>query len=353
MASDVGALGPEAYLRQTEAVRRFSNLTILVFGDVMLDEYLWGEVHRVSPEAPVPVVEIKRETVVPGGAANAACGVVTLGGSAELGGVLGQDYPGQRLMSAVRDRGVAVSGLQVDLTRPTTIKTRVVAGSQHVVRADRELAAPLSEQLQQGLREWAKAKLPAADAVIVSDYAKGTVTADLSRWILAAAGERGVPAVVDPKGRQYDRYEGAIVVTPNRHEAELASGETIVDEAGLSRAAHRLMREFHGSVIITRGSAGMSVFEDVDQQALHIPTVTRNVYDVTGAGDTVVACLTLALASGLPLVDAAHVATLGAGIAVGRLGTAAVSAAELLEALKADVGPRAQRRGDPAGIEAI
>ncbi len=337
-------------------VSRLSGTAVLIVGDLMLDEYIWGDVRRISPEAPVPVVEVAGLTAVPGGAANAAAGIVALGGQARLGGVVGGDASGQRLRARLRERGIAVDGIWSDERRPTTTKTRIVAGSQQVVRADRETCAPLAESIEDALGDWALGQLGGAGAVILSDYAKGAVSARLAQTLIEAASARRLPVVVDTKGVDYARYRGATVLTPNLEEAARASGLVIADEEDLCRAAKVLLGNLGGAaLLVTRGAQGMTLFtaDGPGADPAHIQATARNVFDVTGAGDTVVASLALALASGASLPDAAHLASAAAGVVVGKVGTATVSLAELAAAGSPGgeglAPPAPSGAGDPPG----
>ncbi len=317
------------------SVSAFSGKRVLVVGDVMLDEFVWGDTYRISPEAPVPVVHVGRRTFVPGGAANVAANVVSLGGEAVLGGVVGADAAGEALRQALAERGVSAEGLLADPNRPTTTKTRILARGQQVVRVDTEKRAALDAALEAEFTAWAEQALGRADACIVSDYNKGLLSEALLRRVLAAAREAGVPAVVDPKGKDYARYRGATVVTPNTAETAEAAGSDVGGEEGLLRAARQLQAVLGGgALLVTRGSQGMSLFEP-GVEPVHIPATAREVYDVTGAGDTVTSTLALALAAGQPLALAARLANHAASLVVGKAGTATVTQDELLAALPA------------------
>ena len=309
-------------------VPSFRGATVLTLGDVMLDEYVWGEVQRISPEAPVPVVEVQRRTHVPGGAANAAAGVVALGGRALLGGVVGADPAAEHLRAALQAAGLETEGLVVDPGRPTTTKTRVIAHSQQVVRADAEDRSPLSPEVESRLVEWAAGRLGEADAVVLSDYAKGVVSSGLARRVIELAHEHEKPVVVDPKGIDYAKYRGATVITPNAHDAGRAANVHVHDYDDLLEVARRLSASCDGAaLLVTRGAAGMTLFTNA--HPVDIPAEAQAVYDVTGAGDTVVAVLAVALARSLPLEEAVRLANAAAGIVVGKVGTATVTLEEL------------------------
>jgi rfaE bifunctional protein kinase chain/domain len=315
-----------------EAVRSFAGKRVVVVGDLMLDMYWSGEVRRISPEAPVPVLELGATTAQPGGAANAALNVAALGGVPRVLGVVGDDDEGRRLIALLAGAGIDTSGVIRDDSRPTTSKTRIVARGQQVVRLDREAARPLSPAVEARLGEARASALAAADACVLSDYGKGVVTPTLAAAVIRGAAVRGTAVIVDPKGRDYARYRGATLVTPNTAELELATGRVAATEEVLVEAGLQLLREVElGALLVTRGAAGMTLLRR-NEPPQHLPTVAKRVYDVTGAGDTVVAAVALGLGVGLPLDAAMRIANRAAGIAVGRHGTAAVSAADLLDA---------------------
>lgn len=315
-------------------VERFAGRRVLVVGDVMLDEYVWGTVSRISPEAPVPVVAVRSESLRIGGAGNVATNIAALDGQAEIVGVVGADAAAERLTHELERVGVKATGLIRDGARPTTIKSRVVAGSQHVVRFDRESDAPLSPTVRQRVLEQVRARLPEADVLLISDYAKGVVGARLVREVLALAARWKKVVAVDPKVQHVPLFRGVTVIAPNHHEAAAATRILIRDEADLQRIGAALLRRLQvQAVLITRGEHGMSLFEAA-RPVTHIPTFAREVYDVTGAGDTVMAVLALALAAGASMREAAVLANYAAGVVVGKRGTATVSRAELARALR-------------------
>ncbi|HVE68782.1 MAG TPA: D-glycero-beta-D-manno-heptose-7-phosphate kinase, partial [Solirubrobacteraceae bacterium] len=295
-------------------------------------EYLWGQVQRISPEAPVPVVEVRRRTHVPGGAANAAAGVAALDGRALLGGVVGDDAAAAALRESLAALGVQPDGLVVDPDRPTTVKTRVVAHAQQVVRTDSETRDDVSARVEEQLVEWVRGAVAGADAVIVSDYRKGVVSQTLAAAAIAAASAAGKPVVVDSKGLEYAKYRGATVITPNVHDAGLAANVHVETDDDLRRAADRLTELCGGAaLLITRGAAGMTLFGA--GEPVHVPTQAQEVFDVTGAGDTVVAVLAVALGRGRPLPEAVRLANAAAGVVVGKVGTSTVTLDELERAV--------------------
>lgn len=308
---------------------RFPGKHIVVVGDVMLDEYLWGAVRRISPEAPVPVVELQKRSYVPGGAANAAANVAGLGGEVHLVGLLGADEPAKHLRDALEASSIDTSGLLVDSSRPTTTKSRIIAHSQQVVRVDHEHREVIAPALEARLLERIDECLPHTDACILSDYAKGMVTPALARRVIDKGAALGKPVIVDPKGTDFAKYRGATLVKPNLHEASLFLKLDIATLEDVIQAGSGLLAYLgSGGVLITRGAAGMSLFQD-GAGPVHIPAQAREVFDVTGAGDTVVSTLAMALASGAALEQAARLASRAAAIIVGRVGTTPVRLEEL------------------------
>jgi D-glycero-beta-D-manno-heptose-7-phosphate kinase len=308
---------------------------VLVVGDVMLDEFLWGKVARISPEAPVPVVEITSQTFRLGGAANVACNVRSLGGRAVVAGVVGRDAAGDRLRDALVLGGVEDGLTLDDQGRPTTHKTRIIAHHQQVVRADREETDEIGTALADALGEALRQSARGVGAIILSDYQKGVVTPRLMKKVLDVARREGVPLLVDPKVRHFALYRGAAVVTPNQLEAEQATGVRIRDAASLHEAGRKILKALRcRAALITRGEHGMALFEQ-DRKPVEIATAALQVFDVTGAGDTVIASLALALAAGAALPEAAMLANYAAGVVVGKIGTATVLPEEVLAAIPA------------------
>jgi len=293
--------------RVEQILNRFSGKTILIIGDLMLDEFIWGKVRRISPEAPVPVVEVTEETYRLGGSGNVAANIRALDGTPIPIGVIGQDSVGDQVVNLMHQSGIDISGL-VRNNRPTTVKTRIIAHSQQVVRADRESKQPVSSDVTAEVVERFLRHLPSASAVIVSDYNKGVVSA---------------------KVEHADYYRPITIITPNQREAELLTGTSISDEASLEQAGHKLLEKFGCDyALITRGEDGMSLFDAVNSH--HLPTFAREVFDVTGAGDTVIATLCLAYAAGASIEECATLANHAAGIVVGKVGTATLCRSELL-----------------------
>jgi rfaE bifunctional protein kinase chain/domain len=313
-----------------QIIAGFAGKRVLVVGDLMLDEYIWGDVRRISPEAPVPVVTVRRRTHVPGGASNTAINVATLGGRALLAGVVGADLPGTRLCEVLQQRGVATEAVILDRGRITTTKTRVLAHQQQVVRVDDEEIGPLAAELQEQLLRLIDERMPEVDACILSDYAKGTVSPSLAQGLIVRARQAGKPVVVDPKGSDFAKYRGATVIKPNIHEARQVCPQLGNGEPGPAELSRHLLALLEGSaLLLTCGADGMSLFEP-GAGPVHIPSMARDVFDVTGAGDTVAGTLALALAAGASLELAAHLANRAAGIVVAKVGTAQANADELL-----------------------
>jgi D-glycero-beta-D-manno-heptose-7-phosphate kinase len=316
--------------RAEELTHEFEGKRILVMGDLMLDEFIWGRVRRISPEAPVPVVEVERQTLALGGAGNVVSNLVALGARPTPLGVVGDDADAGRLRSRFGELNVSVSSLVVDGARPTTLKTRVIAHNQQVVRADRESRVPISAEVEEKVIARFQIEIETADAVVVSDYNKGLLTARVLAGALRSARERGIMVCLDPKLRNFAHYQPVTVITPNHQEAAEAAAVVIEDEKSLVEAGRRLLGSIDcRAVLITRGEEGMTLFTD-GGEVTHIPTVAREVYDVTGAGDTVIATLALALASNASFAEAAVLANHAAGVVVGKVGTATVARDELM-----------------------
>ncbi|HEX5707919.1 MAG TPA: D-glycero-beta-D-manno-heptose-7-phosphate kinase [Pyrinomonadaceae bacterium] len=323
--------------RAADIARRIEGKRVVVFGDVMLDEFVWGDVTRISPEAPVPVVDIRRESVRLGGAANVVANLLALGARASVVGVVGHDAAGERLRAALAEAGAehASDSLVAEASRPTTVKTRIIAHNQLVVRADRERRAPAEAETEARLVETLARLLAEADAFVVSDYDKGAVTPRVLSEVLPLARERALPTLVDPKIRNFGAYRPATLVTPNHHEALRLTGSEDDTDEGMTLAARRIRERLAcDAVLITRGERGMMLLEG-DGEPTFVGTVAREVYDVTGAGDTVIATLAAALSAGATLVESAALANHAAGIVVAKLGTATASAAELVASFDA------------------
>jgi D-glycero-beta-D-manno-heptose-7-phosphate kinase len=314
-------------------IERFTENRILVIGDVILDKYVWGHVSRISPEAPVPVVEVKQETKRLGGAANVLNNIASLGGHAVLCGVVGDDRAGREIVERVRGMGLPAEGIITVTDRPTSVKSRVVAHNQQVVRFDREDRRKISDEGIERILEFIGRSRDEIDAIIVADYGKGVISDGMMKGLRSLAWGSGTILGVDPKTGNFDYYKGVHVLTPNHHEAGAYCGIEIEDEESLLEAGRRMLEglEAH-SVLITQGKDGMTLFER-EGDVVHIPTVARKVFDVTGAGDTVISALCMSLAAGMDLRSASVVANFAAGIVVGELGTSTVTAEELRAAV--------------------
>ncbi len=308
---------------------KFSEKTILVLGDVMLDRYVWGRVSRISPEAPVPVVEVQSESYAPGGAANSSNNIVALGGKAVLIGLVGDDAHKEILIKELEQRGIT-SQLVLD-NRPTTTKIRVMGQKQQLVRIDYEHKHPIDEEAGKKILEVIR-DTP-CDGIIISDYAKGTITQELYNDIIHLAEALKVPVFVDAKPRRTINYSGATVIKTNHKEACELAGVEEHNGDGMEDIGKRLVQELKSHIVITRGEKGVSVFS-TDGKITHVPTVAKQVFDVTGAGDTFLAAFALAYICGASLEDSAMLANRAAGIKVGKIGTASVSADELRQDLQ-------------------
>ena len=301
----------------------FGNLSgkrVAVIGDLMLDRYYWGSVARISPEAPVPVVEVESESSRLGGAANVANNIAALGGVPLMIGVAGDDEAGRALRAIVTENKFPVEGLLVDSTRPTTVKTRVIAHHQHVVRVDREVKHDISEQMQGKVLDVLRKNVKSIDAIIIEDYNKGVIVKNLIHEIIDFAKRSGLIVAVDPKFNNFFEYKNVTVFKPNRKETEEALGVRLHDQGSVERAAKTLLEKLQAeSVLLTLGEQGMTLVER-GGSATHVPTMARKVADVSGAGDTVISTLTMALAAGATVREASMLANFAGGIVCGEVG---------------------------------
>lgn len=317
-------------------VNSFKGKKILIIGDLILDRFIYGNVSRISPEAPVPVVEVTKEAFLLGGAANVANNILALGGSPSLAGVIGFDTAGNVLKELLKEKGINFEGVIED-NRHTTIKTRIIAHNQQVVRFDKEEKRRLEGKILSVLKSYIIDAIKKHDAVIISDYKKGVITGSLVETIVNNTKKDGIFVAVDPKIGHFNLYKNVSLITPNLAEASSGSGIEIKDEKSLIKAGKILMKKlFCKSVLITRSEEGMSLFERCKSKCnvTHIPTFAKKVFDVTGAGDTVIATITLAYAAGATLRDAAIIANHAAGIVVGEVGTAVVSPHRLIKSIR-------------------
>ncbi|MEP7212217.1 MAG: D-glycero-beta-D-manno-heptose-7-phosphate kinase [Acidobacteriota bacterium] len=313
----------------------FSKVGALVIGDVMLDRYWWGDVSRISPEAPVPVVHLRRQTCTPGGAANVACNIAGLGAEAFLVGCVGADSDAAAFRAALREVGGSDDHLIERNDVPTSVKTRIIAHSQQVVRVDQERAENLSATVEQEICSRISNLMPTVDIVVVSDYQKGTLTPAVLQHIFETAREHSKKVIVDPKGKDFSKYAGATMITPNRREAAEASQLEESDAAFIETVGKQIIETLgFEAVLITRSEEGMSLFVHGSDE-VHLQAHTKEIYDVTGAGDTVIATLAVALAGGHSYAEASEIANIAAGIVVEQIGTSTITMAQLYPAVEA------------------
>ena len=310
-----------------------SQRRIAVVGDIIVDRYLIGRVERISPEAPVPVLALSQQRVVPGGAANVAANIAALGTAVDLIGLVGADHPADELRSALERQAVSASHLVTDAKRPTSVKTRVVSGVQQIVRIDDESAAPPDAPTEQALMAAVVAATETASLLVLSDYAKGTLSPAVLRCAIEAAARAGRPVLVDPKRRDFSIYRGATLLTPNRKELSDATGMATETDDDVAAAGAVAAAQFGGDLLVTRAERGMTLIRR-DTAPFHVPAQTRQVFDVSGAGDTAVAALAVALSSQQSMETAVIMANLAAGLSVGKLGTAVVTHEELMATLR-------------------
>lgn len=332
---DTGKLFSRAVIRRlTQWPPRFREARVLVVGDLIVDEFVWGKVDRISPEAPVPVVKVTDKSLRWGGAANVANNLRAMGAKVSLAGLLGADEPGRWLLRDVRKKGVRTEGIQLDPARPSTLKTRIIAHNQQVVRIDREQSGPLPRERGEKLLSFLRQQAALVDAIIVSDYGKGVVDESLMEQVREIMRERGIIVCVDPKVSPFSMYREVTAITPNHREALRAAGMDAGSSVPLPQVGQNLLKELQCKILlITRGEEGMSLFSDGGLH-LHIPTVAKQVYDVTGAGDTVISVFTLGLLAGASPKEAAMMANLAAGIVVGEVGTATVGQRKFMRLLE-------------------
>ena len=313
-------------------ISKFEKCNLLVVGDLMIDEYLWGDVDRISPEAPVQVVSVKEENYTLGGSGNVANNLIALGAKVSMAGVIGSDRYGHLLLTKLNELGVNTEGVVEEPERPTTRKTRIISGNQQVLRIDRETKKDISQQTLDVILNYIERVIPDVDLVLISDYGKGLITAALLNSLTSIIKKHKKFSIVDPKGRDFLKYSGVSLLTPNKKEVALASGIEIVDESTLIKAGNSILETVKiEKLLITCGKDGMVLFED--KKPYYITAQSKQVFDVSGAGDTVIAVLGLAIASGASFVKAASIANTAAGIVVSKVGTSTVSKNELLSAL--------------------
>jgi D-beta-D-heptose 7-phosphate kinase/D-beta-D-heptose 1-phosphate adenosyltransferase len=316
-----------------DVLEKFSDVTVLVIGDIMLDRYWWGSVSRISPEAPVPVVKMENMSLAAGGAANVAANVAGLGARPVLVGVVGDDAEAGLLPDVLAKRGVSAEHLLRVPGRPTTVKTRIIAHSQQIARIDQETDSSLDGATESSLLKTLGGLIPTSSAIVISDYAKGVLSESILDSMIKMSREEGKPVLVDPKGKDYSKYRGATLLTPNRREAADACGLEENTQQMVDVAGRRLLAELDlDRVLITQGEDGMTLFRQ-DVPPYHLNTLARDVYDVTGAGDTVIGSLAVAVGAGADLETAANIANAAAGLVVEQIGTAVVTAGAVREAI--------------------
>jgi rfaE bifunctional protein kinase chain/domain len=314
-----------------EIIENFANVGILVVGDIMIDHYIWGKVRRISPEAPVPVVEVTREDFRLGGAGNVLNNIVSLGGKVYVAAVAGDDDMGRMLKEQLEAIGISDRGIVYDKRRPTPLKSRVIAHNQQVVRIDREKTSDIAPDTMASLMKYIEDILPEIQGIIISDYSKGVIRYDMLKWLIKRCSAKYI--AVDPKVGHFHYYHN-VSITPNLDEASQGSGIEIQDIKTLKDAGKALLNKLKcSSVLITRGEDGMSLFE-TDGTVTHIPTTAQDVFDVTGAGDTVIATFVLSLCAGASLKESAFIANHAAGIVVGEVGAVAVKPEILIQRIR-------------------
>ncbi|MGQ9706505.1 MAG: D-glycero-beta-D-manno-heptose-7-phosphate kinase [bacterium] len=316
--------------RLINIVENFAGRRVLVIGDCMLDEYVYGDCSRISPEAPIPVFLQKQARDFPGGATNVSANIKAVGGEPIVVGVVGNDLPGKRLVEVMKEKGIDDRGIVESDLRRTTVKTRIVARGQQMIRIDKEIVKELSPEESESIKERIEDLISSADSIIISDYGKGMITRDIIQFLLEHKGGRDIKIVVDPKVNHFDLYRSMTIITPNHREASSAIGFEIVDVNSMVKVGKKLLGKVDcENVLITWGEMGMVLFQR-NNEPVFIPATARSVYDVTGAGDTVVAILALALASGADIEDASRIANFAGGIVVEKAGTSVVYKEELI-----------------------
>jgi len=309
-------------------INRFEKIKILVIGDIMLDRYIWGNVYRISPEAPVPIVEVKEKTETLGGAANVAHNIVTLGAKAILCGIIGADVIGGTILRKATELDLPINTIIIDPDRPTTVKTRVIGNNHQIVRFDEESREEIKNGFVDSLMEVIKSNIKSVDGIIISDYNKGVVSPQLM-FRLRDLNNFSKFIISDPHKDNFIAHRHVNIIVPNKEEASIFCGFEIKNDGDLNFAAKRIFHEIVcGSILITEGKDGMTLFED-ENKILHIKTTAKEVFDVSGAGDTVIATLSLAIASGMDIWSAVRLSNKAAGIVVGKMGTATIGIDEL------------------------
>lgn len=323
-------------------IPRFKSARIMVIGDLMVDEYIWGSVSRISPEAPVPVVSVTSESLRLGGAGNVVNNIHSLGGKLLIGGVVGNDEMGRKIVQDLHKMGIDTKGIVIEPDWITTVKTRIIAQQQQVVRYDREIVRPIRPEALKKILSLLEDRIHELDAVLISDYGKGVVCQELVDRVRSLALGAGKIISVDPKVKNFPLFQKVTIITPNHHEAGQAAGRWIQSEEDLMEVGRQLLQQLQcNAILITQGEKGMTLFQD-SGEITNIPTMAQEVFDVTGAGDTVISVLTLALAVGADPKQAAVLSNCAAGIVVGEVGTATLKASELEDAMRNGIRPKGQ-----------
>jgi D-glycero-beta-D-manno-heptose-7-phosphate kinase len=324
-------------------ISRFKNARIMVIGDLMVDEYIWGNVSRISPEAPVPVVSVTSESLRMGGAGNVINNIHALGGKVLIGGVVGNDEMGRKIIQDLHKMGIDTRGVILEPDWVTTVKTRIIAHQQQVVRYDREIVRPIRSEALKKILLLLEDRINELDAVLISDYGKGVVCPELIDRVRSLTLGAGKILSVDPKVKNFPLFRNVTIITPNHHEAGQAAGRWIQSEEDLLEVGRQLLQMLKSkSILITRGEKGMTLFQE-GGEITNIPTMAQEVFDVTGAGDTVISVLTLAMAAGADPKEAAVLSNYAAGIVVGEVGTATLKSSELEDAVKNGIKSRGKK----------
>ncbi len=327
----------QSFTRLKEIISRFSEARIMVVGDLILDEFIWGKVDRISPEAPVPVVWVDRESYMPGGASNVANNIASLGAKVDLVGIIGSDDRGGILKSELDQRGVTTDGIAVDRSRPTILKTRVIAHKQQMVRIDKEITDSVPKRILSKIINYIEKRIKDIDILIIEDYGKGLITPELLKRIVPLAKRYKKTIAVDPKEDHLSFYKGVTLITPNAQEASRATGIKLHSKRTIEETGRALLKKLKCKMaLITLGEQGMVLFKE-HKRPHFIPTIAQDVYDVSGAGDTVISAFSLSLASGAKDVEAAHIANCAAGIVVGKVGIEVVTQDELIARIKEEM----------------
>ncbi len=332
--------------RLDELFNRFSGKQVAVIGDLMIDRYIWGHVNRISPEAPVPIVDLETEQARLGGAANVAMNIKSLGGEPFLMGVIGADNSGKQLLELVRESNFKLNGIITDPSRPTTVKTRVIAHSQHVVRIDRESKSDISYSIQDEIVDVLRHNIDSIDAIILEDYNKGVIVASLIKQVIELANRHNKVVTVDPKFHNFFDYKNVTVFKPNRKEVEEILGMRIKNEEDAAQAGKTLLNKLSAKcILLTLGEQGMTLFEE-NGTITHAETKARNVIDVSGAGDTVISTLTIALAGGASTKEAATLSNFAGGIVCGSVGIVPIDREQLRKAVLSEINHRPRSTGE-------